>query len=132
MLKAIFLFFSLCVYAFATDDFYYNGDKKIPLEKITQETNNNLREVSNATYYKTQNNMTLGVTDEIILKLKDKNMLAYLSSRYNFIVIEELFPNMYLIKAPNKDETLPMANQLHLEESVSYASPNFLKTINKR
>ncbi|MDD2698749.1 MAG: hypothetical protein PHF17_08120 [Arcobacteraceae bacterium] len=131
MYKAIFLSLSLIVSLFATDDFYYNGNKKISLIKTTF-ANSNLREVSNTTYYKTPDNLILGVNDEIILKIKDKNMLKYLETKYGFTVIKELFSNTYLIKVTNKEETIQKANDLYLEETIEYASPNFIKTINKR
>jgi uncharacterized protein YbcI len=125
ILKAIFLFFSLFGVLSATEYFYYNGDKKVTLIKTTQ---------SNETinYYTTPANTIIGVTDEIMIKLKDSTMLESLSIKYNFLVIDTLTENIYLIKVSNKEETLPMANELYLEDSVQYASPNFIKSIDKR
>jgi len=125
ILKATFLFFSLFGVLFATEYFYYNGDKKVTLTKMAQ---------SNETinYYTTPSNTIIGVTDEIIIKLKDSTMLESLSIKYNFLVIDTLTENLYLIKVSNKEETLPMANKLYLEDSVQYASPNFIKSIDKR
>jgi len=125
ILKTTFLFFSLFGVLFATEYFYYNGDKKVTLTKMAQ---------SNETinYYTTPSNTIIGVTDEIIIKLKDSTMLESLSIKYNFLVIDTLTENLYLIKVSNKEETLQMANKLYLEDSVQYASPNFIKSIDKR
>jgi len=132
MLKATFLLFSLFGVLSATEYFYYNGGKKIVLEKITSDSNSNLREVSNTTYYTTPNNGVVGVSDTIFLKVKDTNTLQSLAQKYNFTVTKELFANTYLIQVTNNEATIPTANLLHLEEGVEYASPNFIKTINKR
>jgi sulfur transfer complex TusBCD TusB component (DsrH family) len=132
MLKATFLLFSLFGVLSATEYFYYNGGKKIALEKITSDSNSNLREVSNTTYYTTPNNGVVGVSDTIFLKVKDTNTLQSLAQKYNFTVTKELFANTYLIQVANNEATIPTANLLHLEEGVEYASPNFIKTINKR
>lgn len=125
MLKATFLFFSLFGVLSATEYFYYNGDKKVSLTKMTQ---------SNETinYYTTPSNTIVGVTDEIIIKLKDSNMLEFLSTKYNFLVIDTIMQDTYLIKVSNKEETINIANTLHFEHAVLYASPNFIKSINKR
>lgn len=132
MLGKTLILFTFMYSLAVAEDFYYNGSKKIQLEKITKESNTILREVATTTYYKTPNNLILGLNNEIIIKMKDKNMLEYLSNKYNLTIVKELYQNTYLIRVTNPDTALKTANDLHLEESVQYATPNFIKTINKR
>ena len=59
-------------------------------------------------------------------------MLEYLLTKYSLTLVKELYSNAYLVKVTTQDETLSKANELYSEESVQYASPNFIKTVNKR
>ncbi len=130
---AIFLFLFSTYLGAIENNFYYNGNKKVSLEKIntTQSTSRSV-DSADIIYYKTSRNITLGVTNEIIIKVKDSTMLQYLEKKYNFSIIKEIFTGTYLIKITNPEDTITIANALHQENSIEYASPNFVKSINKR
>lgn len=130
--KLLFCFLFLSSVYGSNDSFYYNGDKKISLERVQNSTITRSIDQDNIIYYKTSRNITLGVTNEIIIKLKDIGMLDYLKNKYNFELIKEIIPNTYLVKIQDNEATLETANLIHNETGVGYASPNFLKSINKR
>ena len=132
-LKTIFLFLFFTYLGASENNFYYNGNKKVSLEKIntTQSTSRTV-DSTDIIYYKTSRNITLGVTNEIIIKLKDPTMLQYLEEKYSFSIIKEIFKGTYLIKITNPENTITVANTLHEEDAISYASPNFVKSIDQR
>jgi len=132
-MKQIIPIMIILLFANASDNFYYQNDKKIELtpikniEKLQKKDSN-----QTINYYKTEQGQTVGVTQEIIIKIEDKKSLEPLLNKYNLNLKQNLTTKLYVVETNNNQETLEIANSLYTEENVSYAHPNFIKRIDKR
>jgi len=128
-MKKPILLISLLLFANTSDSFYYQKDKKVFLTPINKTQN---RELSKIVYYKTTDNYRVGVTKELIVKIKYRETLENLLQKYSLTIKKRLTSSLYLLQADNKDKTLDIANKLHDEIGVSYAHPNFIKEMRSR
>jgi len=98
---------------------YYFKDKKIELfpEK-------NLRSLSTIRYYKTRSGKRVGIKDEIIVKIINKNALK------NMQIKKQLDKNTYLITA--KGDIFLYLQKLYQNKDIIYAVPNMYKKIQRR
>lgn len=126
MFKYSFLFIFFTIYIFSSDTFYYQNNQKIKLLKLTQ------GDILSTHYYKTPQNKIIGVSNEIIIKLKNETHIQDLSTKYNFIILDKLSDKIYLVQVQNNNQTLDIANLLHYENDIEYAQPNFIKIPTKR
>lgn len=126
MFKYGFLFIFFTIYIFGSDSFYYQNNQKIELLKLTD------GDILTTHYYKTPNNNIIGVSDEIIINLKNETILEALSTKYGFNILEKLSDKIYLVRVKNNNQTLDTANLLCNEDDVEYAQPNFIKFPTKR
>lgn len=127
-----YLCFGLLILAtssFADQGLHYYQDGKA---KSLTPVKNQTRSVGNMDYYKTDDNVTLGVSDTILVWFKDSSNLNAYASEYNFAVLEEVVDNLFLIKVVDKKLTIPTANALYEKDDVKYAHPNFTKKVNLR
>lgn len=119
---------------FASSEYFYSGGKKVPLTPLL--TNNyslkNQNNLNETIYYKTHNDIKLGVRDEIIIKIHKDSNIASILEKYDLTLIKSFSNNLYLIQVKNSNDTLDISNKLYLESSVVYAHPNFIKEIIKR
>jgi hypothetical protein len=132
-MKKNIIFLTFLFFANASDDFYYQNNKKVFLTPL--EISQNFQKIdSNQTinYYKTQNNMTVGVSKEIIIKIKEKKVLKALLKKYPISLKTKLTSQLYVLESNSTSVTLEVSNQLYHDENVSYAHPNFIKKIVKR
>ncbi len=107
----------------ADDHYYYNNHEKITLTPQVSLSRSN----SNIDYYDTQNGITVGVSDNIIVKINpDANVTIYLDE-FNLTIEKELDENLYLLKAQNKNLTIDIANRLSEKSDIHYAHPDFMK-----
>ena len=132
-LKKIILTVTILCFANASDNFYYQNHKKIeliPIKKIEKLQ----KKDSNQTihYYKTPTDQTVGVTQEIIVKIEDKKSLELLLKKYDLNLKQNLTIKLYVVETNSTQQTLEIANSLYAEDNVSYAHPNFIKRIDKR
>lgn len=130
-MKKIILISSLLLFANATDNFYYQKDKKVLLTPI-KSTQTRTFQKTNSTqidYYKTQNNKTVGINKELIVKIKKEKALDNLLKKYAIVVKKKLAKKLYLMEVNSTQETLDITNQLYHDINVSYAHPNFIKKI---
>ena len=86
----------------------------------------------NITYYKTQEGRTIGIRDEILLKLANPLVLDRIVKRYPVKVKKSLSGNIYLLKVIPGENTLKVCNQIRKETGVFYAHPNLIKKIHRR
>jgi len=131
-LKKIFLLF-FTFFLSASDNFYYQNDKKVILTPI--QTFNTFQKMdSNHTivYFKTPKGQTVGMGQEIIVKLKDTKALDSLVKKYAVNIKTKLTDKLYVLEVNSTKETLEITNELYLDANVSYAHPNFIKKIDKR
>ena len=124
----------LFLFAHATDNFYYQKDKKVFLTPIkpTQVRTFQKTNTTQIDYYKTQNDKTVGINKEFIVKIKEEKALQDLLKKYSIVIKKRLAKNLYLMEVNSTQETLDVSNQLYYDANVSYAHPNFIKKIEAR
>ncbi|MDY0121797.1 MAG: hypothetical protein RBR54_07615 [Sulfurimonas sp.] len=112
-------------------DFYYKQNKKVFLTPIQDDTTLLQRsaETQGLKYYKTPNNVIVGVSDEILLHTREIDAVA---QAYGLTLIQELATNLYLVRFGDKNTTLQQANKLHEDARVKFAHPNFYKQVQRR
>jgi len=123
MVNFLLLFVILFQCSFADENYYYKNNKKINLAPIytTQ------RELSNIDYYQNEKGILLGVTDGLIVKLKDDVYLEIILEEFTLSLCKKLAKNLYLLKTKSKNLTLEVSNQVQKKEYVVYAHPDFIK-----
>ena len=131
-MKKILILSSLLLFANATDNFYYQKDKKVFLTPIKSVETFQKTNSIHIDYYKTQEGYTVGISKEFIVKLKEEQALKSLIKKYSIIVNKRLAKNLYLMEVNSTEETLDISNQLYYDSNVSYAHPNFIKKIESR
>jgi hypothetical protein len=110
-------------YLYANEIFYYKDNQKILLTPI----NSISRENSTRDYYKDENGRVVGITNRLIIKLDNPKELDTILNDFNLTLLKQLTPDMYLVKTPNKSQTLDISNQLTKKASIQYAYPDFIK-----
>ena len=120
MKEIIFTFMLLLEFTMAKD-YFYKDDKKIVIEKV------GMSNIKNIEYYKTEEGIFLGISDKIIVKMKDIDFLEKYIQKYNISMQKKISKNLYLIQVKDRSKTLHVANELHEEEDVEYAQPDFIK-----
>lgn len=129
-MKNITILFILFIQlAYASDTYYYKNNQKVPLTKNSDFL---LRSNSTVDYYKNNRGIIMGVTDRLIVKLKDINELESYLSEFNLVKEKELGDNLFLLKTQNKNLTIEISNRLNEKESVEYAHPDFIKKSMRR
>jgi len=128
MKNIVLVFLLLLQVVFASDKYYYENNKKVILTKIE----NISRSIKQIDYYKNKNGVILGVTNKLILKLKDdRNLQKYLND-YNLTIKSQLGNNLYLLNTENNNLAIDTANALRHKEDVVYSHPDFIKKIMSR
>ena len=136
MKKILMLILStFLLFANASENFYYQEGKKIFLTPIQttqkfQKTDSN--QTKNINYYKTPKGYTVGISKELIVKLKEEKNIEDLADKYALVVKEQLAQNLYVIEVNSTEETLTISNELTLDNDVLYAQPNFIKKVQQR
>lgn len=124
----ILILISLFTLVFA-QDYYYNGDKKIYLSPIN--TVSNFSYDANATQektYITKKNQVLKLSNTLVIKTN--NNIDELVSKYHLVLKKVLRQNVYLLSTTQ--DPLEIANTIYENESVKYAYPDFIRTIELR
>jgi hypothetical protein len=134
MKRVIILVFILSyANANANEIFYYKNNQKIELTPIkTTQKLQKSDSTQTIDYYKTRNNITVGVTKEIIVKIKEEEALEGILEQYAINLKKRLTSTLYLVETNSSTLTLEISNQLYHDANVSYAHPNFIKKIDKR
>lgn len=121
MVKASIIFFIL-LSTLLSNPFYYKNGQRINLW-YQSETDS-----ANIDFYQTQVGLILGVTDKLLVKLKDTTItIDPVLNEFNLTLVKQLSNNLYLLKTEDKSLTLDIANELHLKDEVEYAHPDFIK-----
>lgn len=107
----------------ASDNYYYKNNQKVSIKPSTSV----LRSDVGIDYYQNDKGILLGVTDKLIVKLKNSNNLKKYLVEFNLIMEKTLGKNLYLLKAQEKSLTIDISNRLSEKEDVVYAHPDFIK-----
>ena len=128
MKKTFLITIALTQLTFASDNYYYQNSKKIHLTQVIAPSNDLLKNNLNLDYYQNENNITLGVGDKIIVKIKEGVVIENLLTQFNLSFEKKLAKNLYLVKVANKNVAIDIANRLSEHLEVEYAQPDFHKT----
>jgi len=128
MKKTFLITIALTQLTFASDNYYYQNSKKIHLTQVIAPSNDLLKNNLNLDYYQNENNITLGVGDKIIVKIKEGVIIEELLTPFHLSFEKILSKNLYLVKVANKNVAIDIANRLSEHHKVEYAQPDFHKT----
>lgn len=134
-MKKNIIFLTVLCFANASDNFYYQNHKKVFLTPI--KTHQKFQKIdSNQTkkinYYKTDKGHTVGISKELIVKLKEEKNIQDLADKYAVVVKTQLAKGLYVVEVNSREETLTISNKLTLDNDVLYAQPNFIKKVQQR
>ena len=73
------------------------------------------------------NNITVGITNKIIIKLDNNQTLHKYLDDFNLTKIKKIGKNIFLVKVSDNNQTLEVSNQLTKMEGIKYAHPDFIK-----
>ena len=128
MKKTLLIFVILLQVGCSSEKYYYSNNKKVVLSPVESISRNNAA----LDYYKTQNDVKVGVGNAIIVKFfDDKNLNNYLEE-FGLTLEKKLDKNLYLFKTVNKSFTIDISNKLYIKPDIKYAHPDFVKKLNKR
>lgn len=119
----VILFIVLIQSATASDNYYYKNNQKIILLPVSSISRDNVQ----IDYYQNENEIVLGVTNKLIVKLKDDKYLTQILNEFHLTLEKNLSYNMYLLKTTDKNLTIDISNRLNEKEYVKYAHPDFIK-----
>jgi hypothetical protein len=128
-LKFIYsILFFLPLNVTAADSFYYENNQKKELSFLssTEVENRPIR------LYKNEDDITVGVSDQIIVKAISFNVIQPYLKELNVVLLKKLTNNLFLVKVQNSNSTITIANILAKKRHIQYAQPNFIKTRVKR
>mgnify|MGYP000113340547 CR=1 FL=1 len=123
MKKFLAIIISILQLSSASDNFYYQNNKKVYLTPY----NSSLRSNPAINYYQNEKGLIVGITDKLIVKTKDNVSIDDLLCKFNLSIEKNLGKNLYVLKAADKNLTIERANQLHQNENIEYAQPDFIK-----
>ncbi len=123
MKNIIIIFIVLIQYGCASDNYYYKNSQKVTITPNASI----LRSNPNMDYYQNSQGVVLGVTDKLIVKLKDDKLLEQMSDEFGLTLEKRLSKNLYLFKASNKNLTIDISNRLSEKEYIEYSHPDFIK-----
>lgn len=111
-------------------NYYYNGDKKVYISPLNSVSNfaydSNTTQQKN---YTTNKNQIITLSNTLIIKTNSDN-INQLMQKYNLILKKELRKNIYLLTTTQ--DPIEIANKIYESESVQYAYPDFIKSVNLR
>ena len=128
MKKTFLITIVLAQLTMASDNYYYQNSKKTYLTQVTAPSSDLPSNNLDIDYYKNENNITLGVGDKIIVKIKEGVVIENLLTQFNLSFEKKLAKNLYLVKVANKNVAIDIANRLSEHHKVEYAQPDFHKT----
>jgi len=115
--------FIVLIQGLFASDYYYKNNQKINLTPL----NISSRDMSYIDYYKDDKGITLGITDSLIVKLKNSKDLEHILSSFTLSLEQVLSENLYLLKVTDKSLTIDISNKLCKEEYIEYSHPDFIK-----
>jgi len=123
MKHILIIFVVFLQYGCASDNYYYQNNKKVSLSLIDSMT----RGYSSIDYYKNERGTVLGVSDNLIVKLKNSKNLSNYLKEFDLKMEKSLGQNLYLLKTKDKSLTLNISNTLNKKADIEYAQPDFIK-----
>ncbi len=122
-MKNIIILLLLIKFLHASDNYYYNNGEVVALEPLVSM----LRTDVNLNYYQNSRGVILGVSDKLILKIKEQNSLEKYLDEFNLTIERTLSKNLYLLKTEDKSITIDISNSLYEKKDIEYAHPDFIR-----
>ncbi len=119
MKSFLLVFFVLLSYGCA-NNYYFKNNVKVFIIPYT------LNSDSDIDYYKDEKGNILGVSNKIIIKIKESEAIENIID-FQFIDLKNLGKNLYLLEIEDKSKTIDLANELNENELVEYAYPDFIR-----
>ena len=123
MKKIIMVFIVIIKLGFSQENYYYENNQKITITSIDITEKNS----QNIDYYKNNNGIALGVTTQLIVKLKENKSLETYLEEFNLTLKKTLGKNLYLLKTTNKNLTIEISNRLNEKKDIEFSHPDFIK-----
>ena len=127
-MKFYIFLISIVLFANAKNNYYYENNQKVFITPVYSV----LRSDSKIDYYQNNQGIVLGVTDKLIIKLKDNEKLEQILSEFNLTFEKTLSKNIYLLRTSNKNLIIDISNRLSEKEYVKYAHPDFVEKMMSR
>jgi len=80
-----------------------------------------------ALWYQVKGNGVVGVTEDLIVRVKDDTVLKALAAKYDLKVKRALMKGVYLLSGPDRNRTIGLCNTLTALPGVVYAEPDFIQ-----
>ena len=80
-----------------------------------------------ALWYQVKGNGVVGVTENLIVRVKDAALIDTLAGQYGLTVKSKLMENVYLLSGTDRKRTIELCNTLGALPGVVYAEPDFLQ-----
>jgi hypothetical protein len=77
-------------------------------------------------------NQKIGIDSKIIVKFKDKISQEIVFERYGYEVVRQIGSKTFVLKMPNTNEAIEVANMLNESGVVMYAQPNIYRKAKMR
>jgi len=130
-MRVVTLFLLLILGLFAKDLYYYQNHKKVVLSPVFEERGFN-RSMASVAYFNTTQGHTVGVRNEVIVKLKPGFLIDTLKEYGSFKIKKNLSKRLYVLQTDSPKEAIALANALYKDHRVVYAHPNMIRRMLKR
>ena len=123
MLKKIIFIIILVHNLYSTEVYYFNSKQKIHIKPINVIS----RDISQTDYYQDNKGMIVGITNKLIVKLKEGTSIIEILKKFNLVLEKKIGKRIYLLKCHDKSLTLQISNNLNSEKDIEYSQPDFIK-----
>ena len=120
MLRYICIILSLNLGLVGSEYFYYHHDERVKLTPKKMESHSRW-------LMKSSNGRDVILTNKIIVKTDDKNLLDRYLQEYNASILKELKENVFLVIVQDVNQTLDITNMLHNKEGIIYVYPDLIR-----
>jgi len=128
-MKKFILITSIIGTIYAQESFFYSLDSK---KEILTPVQNISRDIPNVRYFKTKDDVILGVSNKIIVKTKQGFDITKLEQKYSFKTLKKISKDMYLIEVKDNSLTLDTANSIDENDEIEFAHPDFIRKTLRR
>lgn len=122
------IFLLLSIKLFASNQFYYEFDKKVEVLPSIQSFSQN-NENSTILQYTTIDGKTLRFKNEILVKCKKNRYCEDDFIDLNITNFEKISKNLFLIILTSQDNIFEICQNLYIKEDIKSAHPNYQREI---
>ena len=117
------------LFSYAQSSYYYEYGQRVNLTKVSTKRSID----SSIEYYKKANGKEVGIkTKEILLKCVEGVNCRETLQGYHFVNIESLSQRIFLVTLTNEQNIFSLAQELHNNQAIEFAHPNFVKERQRR